>query len=42
MRGLVNLKLSELVKDLIELTIQRGEALLFLTGLDGVIPGFER
>jgi hypothetical protein len=34
--------LSELVKDLIELTIQRGEALLLLTGLDGVVPGFER
>ena len=34
MRDLVNLKLSKLVKDLIELTVQRGEALLLLAGLN--------
>ena len=42
MRGSVNLKLPELVEDLIELTVQRGEALLLLAGLDGIVPGFER
>ena len=42
MRDSVNLKLSKLVKDLIELTVQRGEALLLLAGLNRVVPGFER
>ena len=42
MRDSVNLKLSELVKDLIELTVQRGEAFLLLAGLNGIIPGLER
>ena len=39
MRDSVNLKLPELVKDLIELTVQRREALLFFVGFSLLFVG---